>query len=84
MAALDSRHRFLKRAYRIEIINSIALKMLEHTMHPTSEEYTAVCRLLTDRYPFLKDTAGNGHVSSHIKPCAFKHVSLVTQTPSPS
>ena len=67
MSVLESGRRLLKKAYWTEIINSIALKMLEHTMHPTSEEYTTVCRLLTDKYPFLKDTAGTGYVSSHIK-----------------
>ena len=47
---------------RREIVHSIALQMYQHTTYPTSEEYTTVCRRLVEKYPFLKDTVGNGIV----------------------
>lgn len=48
---------------RIEIVNMIAFKMLEHTERPTSEEYTVVSRMLITKHPVLKDSVGNGYVS---------------------
>ena len=63
MSALESQHVSLK-GTKTEIINSIALRILDHTSYPTSEEYTFVCRLLIEKYPFLKDKLGNGYVSS--------------------
>lgn len=50
---------------RIEIVNMIAFKMLEHTDMPTSEEYSAVSRMLITKHPALKDSIGNGYVSSY-------------------
>ena len=50
---------------RIEIVNMIAFKMLEHTDRPTSEEYTVVSRMLITKHPVLKDSIGNAYVSSY-------------------
>ena len=49
---------------RIEIISTIGLQMYQHTTTPTSEEYTSVCKMLVETYPLLKDSCGNGYVSS--------------------
>lgn len=49
---------------RIEIVNMVAFKMLEHTNRPTSE-YTVVSRMLITKHPVLKDLIGNGYVSSY-------------------
>ena len=51
-------------ATRNEIISSIALPIYQQTTHPTSEEYTRVCKMLIEKYPILKDSCGNGYVSS--------------------
>lgn len=48
---------------RQEIISAIAIQIYQHTMYPSSEEYTTVCRKLIERYPYLKDKVGNGIVS---------------------
>ena len=42
----------------------IALPIYQQTTHPTSEEYTRVCKMLIEKYPILKDSCGNGYVSS--------------------
>lgn len=50
---------------RIEIVNMVAFKMLEHTDRPTPEEYTVVSRMLITKHPVLKDLVGNGYVNSY-------------------
>ena len=53
---------------RQEIVQTLRTYMLQHTLYPTSEEYTAVCQKLIVTYPNLQDTIGsNGFVSSHTK-----------------
>ena len=53
----------IKRSTRVEIVNTIALQMWNHTHYPTSQEYTGVLRTLVAKYPVLKDKFGNGIVS---------------------
>ena len=53
----------IKRSTRVEIINTIALQMWNHTQYPTSQEYTGVLRTLVEKHPVLKDKFGNGIVS---------------------
>lgn len=52
-------------ASRNEIISAIAVPMYQQTMYPKSEEYTTICKKLIDKYPVLKDSCGNGYVSSY-------------------
>ena len=67
-----------KRA-RSEIVNVVAHKVLEHTERPTSEEYTTVSRMLINKHPKLKDTIGNGYVSSHICYCLVVRIYACTR-----
>ena len=53
----------ITKSVRTEVINSVAVQMLQHTTHPTSEEYTGVCCKLVDTFAVLKDTIGSGYVS---------------------
>ena len=53
----------LTKGMRTEVINMIAVQMLQETLYPKSEDYTEVCRKLVEMYPVLKDTIGNGYVS---------------------
>ena len=53
----------LTKGIRTEVINMIAVQMLQETSYPTSEDYTEVCRKLVEMYPILKDTIGNSYVS---------------------
>ena len=52
----------ITKTVRSEIITVIALGMWQITTHPTSEEYTRICRTLVQRFSVLKDTHGNGYV----------------------
>ena len=61
MERIQNKH--ITNATRIEIITSIAVPMHQQTTHPTSEEYTSVCKRLVEKYPVLKDSCGNGYVS---------------------
>ena len=54
------------RGQRIEITEVIAYRLLAYTEYPTSAEYNGVCQALIANYPTLKDTIGNGYVSSCI------------------
>lgn len=40
----------ITKAVRIEIINSVAIQVLQHTTNPTPEEYTEVCVKLIETY----------------------------------
>ena len=53
----------ITKGIRTEIISSIAWEVWRYTQYPSSEEYNAVCKLLIQKYPVLKDTIGNGFVS---------------------
>ena len=69
-ATMEHLHnRQITNATRIEIITSIAVPMYQLTTHPTSEEYTSVCKRLVEKYPVLKDSCGNGHVSEALIVC---------------
>ena len=48
---------------RCEVVSAICVPMYAQCQYPTSEEYTAVCKQLIQKYPVLKDTYGNGYVS---------------------
>ena len=52
---------------RIEIVTAVAYQLFAITDYPTKQEYDSVCRALITRYPVLKDTIGNGFVSSVCK-----------------
>ena len=54
----------LTKGQRVEIIEVVAYRVLAHTEYPTSHEYNAVCQSLITKYPNIKDTIGNGYVSS--------------------
>ena len=54
----------ITRGQRVEIINVLAHRILAHTEFPSSAEYSAVCQALITKYPTLKDTIGNGYVST--------------------
>ena len=43
---------------RKEIIQVLRTYITAHTIRPTSEQYTTVCRKLVEKYPSLKDTKG--------------------------
>lgn len=49
---------------RREIVQTLRTIILQNTMYPTSEQYTAVCQKLIVKFPKLVDTLGsNGYVS---------------------
>lgn len=48
---------------RIEIVTALAFEIWNHTQYSTGDEYNAVCSVLVNKYPFLKNTIGNGYVS---------------------
>ena len=54
----------LTKGQRVEIIEVVAYRVLAHTEYPTSHEYNAICQSLITKYPNIKDTIGNGYVSS--------------------
>lgn len=54
----------LSKGIRTEIISAIAWEVWRHTQCPTPEEYNAVCKLLIQTHPILKDPIGNGFVSN--------------------
>lgn len=41
--------------------------ILVHTMEPTPEQYTSVCRQLVTKFPKLRDTGGSGYVRQYHK-----------------
>lgn len=52
---------------RKEIIQVLRTYITAHTIRPTSEQYTTVCRKLVEKYPSIKDTKGTTkYVSSYI------------------
>ena len=53
----------LIKGVRTEVINMIAVQMLQETLYATSEDHTEVYRNLVEMYPILNDTIGNGYVS---------------------
>ena len=48
---------------RTEIVNAISTRIMDHTMTPTSVEYTKLCARLISVYPNSADTVGNRYVS---------------------
>ena len=54
----------ITRGQRVEIINVLANRMLAHTELPSSAEYNGVCQALITKYPTMKDTIGNGYVTT--------------------
>ena len=61
----------ITKSARIEIVAAIAFHVYTHTQYPTSQEYTEVCEKLVQKYPVLKDTVGNGYVSTIITILAY-------------
>lgn len=53
---------------RIEIIDALYTRMIQHRSYPTPYEYSVVCYRLVERFPTLQDSVGSGIVSE-IKPC---------------
>ena len=53
----------MSKGMRIEIVTALAFEIWNHTQY--RDEYNAVCSMamLVNKYPFLKDTIGNGYVS---------------------
>jgi len=43
---------------RREINQVLRTYITAYTIHPTSEQYTTVCKKLVEKYPTLKDTKG--------------------------
>lgn len=54
----------LTKGQRVEIMNAVAYRALSHTEYPTSAEYNAICQALVAKYPKIRDTIGNGYVST--------------------
>ena len=53
----------MSKGMRVEIIAALAFEVWNHTQYPSGDEYNTVCSMLVNKYPFLKDTIGNGYVS---------------------
>ena len=53
----------ISKGMRIEMVTALAFEIWNHTQYPTGDEYNSVCSILVNKYPFLKDTIGNGYVS---------------------
>jgi len=51
---------------RREITQVLRTYMVAHTVYPTSEQYTTICRKLITKYPALRDTLGTTHIVSAI------------------
>lgn len=51
---------------RREIIQVLRTYMTAHTIYPTSEQYTTVCKKLIAKYPNLRDTKGKTKYVSKI------------------
>lgn len=49
---------------RREIVQVLRTYMITHTITPTSEQYTTVCRRLVAKYPKLEDTGGKSRIVS--------------------
>ena len=54
----------ISKGVRSEIVSCLGFEMWRHTKYPTGDEYNAVCSMLVNEYPALKDTIGNGYVSA--------------------
>ena len=48
---------------RIEIIDAMYTRMIQHRPYPTSHEYTVICHRLVEKFPNLRDSVGSGIVS---------------------
>ncbi len=49
---------------RVEIVNSLYSRMLQHIEYPTHEHYKVACWRLVGQYSNLKDKLGTGIVST--------------------
>ena len=47
---------------RDEIITSLSTLIMVHTMRPTPDDYTTVCRRLVEKHPRLKDRTSPHYV----------------------
>ena len=54
----------ISKGVQSEIVACLGFEVWRHTKYPTGEEYNAVCSMLVCTYPALKDTIGNGYVST--------------------
>lgn len=50
------------RKARDEVINSLATLIMVHTLRPSPDDYSAVCKKLIQKHPILKDNIGSGYV----------------------
>ena len=58
----------LRKKNRTEIVQALSAAVILHTKYPTSEQYTAVCLKLIEKFPTLKDGMGTtGYVSCHAR-----------------
>lgn len=66
----------ITRSNRTEIITAMAWEIWKYTRYPTADDYYTICKLLVQKHPTLKDTIGNGYVSTVFKylQAAFKEV----------
>lgn len=51
---------------RCEIVQVLRTYVTAHTIKPTSEQYTTVCRRLIAKYPNLEDTEGKSRIVSYL------------------
>lgn len=56
----------MSKGMRTEIVTALAFEIWNHTQYPSGDEYNTVCSMLVQKYPFLKDTIGNGYVSVYL------------------
>ena len=50
------------RKARDEIVNALSTLIMVHTIRPSSEDYTIICKKLVEKHPTLKDSLGSGYV----------------------
>lgn len=50
---------------RVEIVDSLYTRMLQHADYPSSHQYTTAVRRLVETYPNLKDKTDTGFVSKN-------------------
>lgn len=61
------RKRIYTKQARVEIVNAISIRMIEHTMNPTPSDYNKICVKLITAYPGSADVTGTGYV--RLKKC---------------
>ena len=67
MVAIETKS--IRKAVRVEIVESLGHQIWVHTAYPSSMEYTSVCYMLIQKYPVLTDSVGNGIVRLSVLQC---------------